>query len=535
MFAHKEKIKIEVGKGVVKIFTNRLLKIETAYYLSLFIVGLLLVSQGTLSPISRALPGTDSSVFIYMGRAINRGFIPYKEVFDHKGPVLYLINFLGTLPGGTWLLWIFELLSICVAIYFAYKTAKIFSKPLVAFLSTVISISTVAVYFSSGNLVEEYALPFIFISLYIFTSSIWKEKNLNKKQLMILGSCAAAVLFLRPNMIAIWLSYCPILFFAVIFRKKFKIATGYILYFICGTLFVSVPIAIYLFVNKALNDFYLAYILFNLKYTQLMPGNRIMAITSYIDLLATSSLCILIYYLILRKNNSKKEGLLIFSLMVYFCASFVFIGSTGTGYAHYGMILVPCYLIPTVLLINHIVNNKHQSIRDIFFRALIVVALFMCILSNCIFLGYKIINISANRGANPLIDNILLNDPYSRKIYTNSIIKTAQIVRQYSGREQCISVTGNFVNIYLASQKMSCSKYIYQDPVAFVDKNRLKEYLLDLLKQKPKIIVSSKKISQVASFGEYTVNADKVLDGLLGEYYKPVNPTDIFVVYMRIK
>ena len=35
---------------------------------------------------------TDSSVFLYIGRQMHRGKVPYIDLFDHKGPILYLIQ-----------------------------------------------------------------------------------------------------------------------------------------------------------------------------------------------------------------------------------------------------------------------------------------------------------------------------------------------------------------------------------------------------------------------------------------------------------
>ena len=45
--------------------------------------------------VSNAVPGQDSSVFIYVGNILKRGLMPYKDTFDHKGPLLYLLEYAG--------------------------------------------------------------------------------------------------------------------------------------------------------------------------------------------------------------------------------------------------------------------------------------------------------------------------------------------------------------------------------------------------------------------------------------------------------
>ena len=41
---------------------------------------------------SRVVEYTDSSVFQYIGKGILDGMVPYRDAFDHKGPILYLLN-----------------------------------------------------------------------------------------------------------------------------------------------------------------------------------------------------------------------------------------------------------------------------------------------------------------------------------------------------------------------------------------------------------------------------------------------------------
>src|SRR5690349_12576094 len=41
-------------------------------------------------------PTDDSSVFAYIGWAMHHGLRPYRDLWDHKGPVLYYLQFAGT-------------------------------------------------------------------------------------------------------------------------------------------------------------------------------------------------------------------------------------------------------------------------------------------------------------------------------------------------------------------------------------------------------------------------------------------------------
>ena len=55
------------------------------------------------SPIFERL-GSDKEVFQYIGMLIKNNQFPYSDAFDHKPPVIYLVNYLGVIltPNSTW-------------------------------------------------------------------------------------------------------------------------------------------------------------------------------------------------------------------------------------------------------------------------------------------------------------------------------------------------------------------------------------------------------------------------------------------------
>ena len=72
------------------------------------------------------LPGRDAGVFLYIGNQIAEGDIPYRDVWDHKGPLIYYINAVGVAltPGfetGVWLLEAIALLASALGLYWLLK------------------------------------------------------------------------------------------------------------------------------------------------------------------------------------------------------------------------------------------------------------------------------------------------------------------------------------------------------------------------------------------------------------------------------
>ena len=53
-----------------------------------------------------ATPGRDQSVFIYVAEGLLDGDIPYRDRWDHKGPLIYLLNVVGLLIAGIPGIWL---------------------------------------------------------------------------------------------------------------------------------------------------------------------------------------------------------------------------------------------------------------------------------------------------------------------------------------------------------------------------------------------------------------------------------------------
>lgn len=68
----------------------------------------LILMYSKQSPWRKAESWTDSSVFKYVALVMSKGGMPYKDTFDHKGPVLYLLNLLGMQFGYMRGIWIVE-------------------------------------------------------------------------------------------------------------------------------------------------------------------------------------------------------------------------------------------------------------------------------------------------------------------------------------------------------------------------------------------------------------------------------------------
>ena len=139
------------------------------YFVSIFIV---LLIGGVLlpqSPFFTKIPHRDSGVFLYQAQQILTGEIPYRDMWDHKSPLIYYIDafglFLGN--GSLWGVWFLELASLNIAAFLLYSLIRQQFGFIPALSCVVLFLESMLFIFDGGNRPEEFALPFQFLILFL--------------------------------------------------------------------------------------------------------------------------------------------------------------------------------------------------------------------------------------------------------------------------------------------------------------------------------------------------------------------------------
>ena len=109
--------------------------------------------------INTGYSGTDSSVFRTVAMYMDSGMMPYKDIFDHKGPLLYIYNWIGWKISQTNGIWFIELVSMFATTFFLYKIARLFTRRIWSLWAVFAALAPLSVYFQGGNFTEEYAMP----------------------------------------------------------------------------------------------------------------------------------------------------------------------------------------------------------------------------------------------------------------------------------------------------------------------------------------------------------------------------------------
>ncbi len=451
--------------------------IDFGIYLVILILAVIAAMESGLNMFNiEKLPDYDSSVFKSIGYFMNHGLMPYKDLFDHKGPIIYLINYFGQFISNG--IWLFEIAFMFITILFLYKSARIYCNKIYSLIATIVVSSVIPFYFSGGNLTEEYALPFITVSLFIFLD-YFKNEKINIIRLIICGMCFGCVFLLRVNMISLWFVFSLSVLVKCIKEKKYNDILKFIIWFLLGALIISIPIIIWLYINGAFTDFIKDYFMFNFTYSgYAMTYQKIESIIFFMN-----KYLILIAFIIILYLVYKKKDFLNITYLICFIVTLLFISMSGRDYLHYGLVIVPLLIYPISILFKMIKNKNNDN--------LLLVPLFLL----CFIALPSWINTSLNSF------RIYNNYVFEELTYKEDpVYLVSKYIKKNTNKNDKITVFGGKNNIYIISKRMPASKYTYQGPLIEVNSKIEEYYLSDLENNLPKMFVVTKESDKVDKF-----------------------------------
>lgn len=441
--------------------------------------------------------GTDSSVFRYIGWEMSMEKVPYRDFFDHKGPLLFFINYLGTLIARIRGIWIIEVAFLWATSFCIYRTARRFVNRGFSIFVTLLSLAPLNWCFEGGNLTEEYALLFQAVATYIFIDFFADPESYNElgKKFSFLhwgnkwfnvgvflcGLCFMCVFLLRANMIALWIVFCISAVIYCIRQKRYPMLQRFVISFFSGILFLAIPILIYLIMNHAFSDFIYDYFIFNMQYSSVSGrANLASRTTVFLRFLNTLPLLFSFVIVVVRARRGWGKGISCLfdcSYIFYMLLSLVLIAMAGTNYAHYGMSLCTMYVYPFCILFQYLSHEESKKLRiDIFVLAYLTTT----------FLAPNWTPIIQKAAAD--IHNGIYAD--NENWYDNEIIC---YISENTTPDDVITVFGNHNAYYLYSERRSASKYFYQFPIGTVSPDIMDEYFRDLEEKLPKVVVVALK------------------------------------------
>ena len=215
----------------------------------------------------------DANVYLTLGRGILNGLAPYKDLYEQKGPLLYLVHAVAALISQDSFIgvWFIEIAMSIVFAVFAWKTVKICTTPpkqaIVLMPMLISSVYTIGM-MNFGDSSEELSFPLLVIIFYlVLRDSVSEPDRLpSRKSAFIIGLLTSALFWVKYTFLGPVIGLCILMVIWAVKPRAWKKLGADIGLFLAGFAVLSLPIVIYLAATGSLDDMFTAYIYNNVVY-----------------------------------------------------------------------------------------------------------------------------------------------------------------------------------------------------------------------------------------------------------------------------
>lgn len=276
----------------------------------------------------------DPNAFLTVGKAWTRGLIPYRDLIEQKGPVLYILYGIGSLISadsffGVYLL---EIVSGTCFLYFISKAVALYTGNRAEHLAIPVAaiMTGVSGAFHTGGSTEEFSLALFAYAIYVGLKRIRNHENIRMRQYFIIGISIGCLLWSKYTLLGFYIGW--FIFFTVFYcrKKESREIPRMILGFAGGVCAVTLPIVIYFAVKGALADLYTIYFYDNIfLYPGLQNQGFIQGLIRHFlrgatMLLSGNLVAVFLFALgIIATRKSKDSAFLIVSFLFLFFTSFL--------------------------------------------------------------------------------------------------------------------------------------------------------------------------------------------------------------------
>ncbi len=354
-------------------------------YIILFVIAIVYVtlfsfSTSFLYP-HMAFVGNDSSQFLTIGKAWYLGKIPYRDMFDHKGPFIFFVDLIGFfITGGKthFGVSIIQILFLFCTITAIYKISQLAHKSSFSgYICVFITLILMRNNYAEGNSVEEYCLPFICWSAYFLLRDLCSTDNFFDYRLGFLYGITAGICFLTR--ITNFIPLCGMLLiyiFTLIASKDFKCFFKSAITFILGMALVCCPFFIYFAYNNTLSEMFYASFTYNVEYALGMESWVLSRnLTTYFKAVFYFFLSFLLFPagLLALSNNRKKIAVAYFLT----CLVEVYFFTQGNAFVQYALV---CTCQVPMFLNELTIRKTNSGKKNLLLKLLVFLfVLFLCV------------------------------------------------------------------------------------------------------------------------------------------------------------
>ena len=311
----------------------------------------------------------DVNCFFTVGRGILHGLVPYRDLYDQKGPLVYFLYALASLISEKSFLGVYLLEGLFFAcfLYLGGRMAEALSGREEAFWLSVPLLAIlvpVTPAFSHGSSAEEFFLPVFALGLFVLLQAMHEGRPLRRRESFLLGLCAAMALWSKYTFLGLFAGLALSALLWYVFTGQARRLPGLIGFFLLGFAALTLPVIGWFALQGALGDLWQAYFIDNLtRYSQnIRSGAYDAPLPNLLNNLPWSVPGVLgILWLI---GRAKKRGWEALAATLGAVGLFVFTYWSGRRYPYYALVLsafAPLGLAALCSLLNRFQSGRSRT------------------------------------------------------------------------------------------------------------------------------------------------------------------------------
>lgn len=438
--------------------------------------------QDVCSPISKRINYSDGSIYQYLGHLITIGRMPYVDAFDHKGPLLYLLNAVSLILGRKGV-WFVDLLFILTYAIVSYAIARQFLNSRWAFCISTLSVTALSNVYWIGNTPDWYTSIAI-LAVVFLSSKYFLAGKLSSTSITIIGISIAFCFWQKFTTIGVIGIYCVSILITnfISHPTDIKFIIRCILYCSLGFAIVSVPIILWLWHQNALSAMVSDYFLFSTQYgtDAVSLSEKSKAFSFFLsDKLIVLSQCAFVFEVTVlwilkavRKENLANENFaetrLLYTTEIALLAQAMVNALPGRAYVQYKCSLYPCAFIEICIGLKLVL--KFVSMRKSFCPQILAIIIAIAVCGN--------INVATT-------NQLALTGDDSKQ----SVEELATVKLYLRSGEKLAVASPDDAGLYLWTETESATTYPYIQADMYGNATFWKEYNRQLKANHPQVIV----------------------------------------------
>lgn len=323
-------------------------KLSTGHKLWLLVFSAALVTVcSKSSPLYPFNDWVDPNCFITVGKSMLSGLVPYRDLMEQKGPVVYYLHALTSLISyrtffGVWLV---EVAACFGFACYAAKTVGLFTRldrVSLGCLSILMTAAYSTASFAQGDSVEELSLCFLAYANFVGLRAMKQDNIPEYREFFFIGVTSGCILWAKYSLLGFYIGWIVVPFLICVRKGEFVRFLKAIGAVIAGVALVTVPVLSYFVWQGAMGDLFKSYFYDNITgYT--VSG------TTYEHLMAISlDLFVPCLYVLLMAGilwaGAVKQKNVLWNQVLCYVVQFVMMYAGGKDYGYYAFIL--WFIIP---------------------------------------------------------------------------------------------------------------------------------------------------------------------------------------------